>query len=90
MLGWLKGKRQKKKSKPLSFRVDQEKFFQWILDCSKILKSKHGITSGDGADLISDTNWFMCYDDKMTPEEAVAEYMKECGVEKQNTEICDN
>lgn len=50
----------------------QERFFQWVAKCCALL----GKPPEWGANLMpsEDPSWFFCYDDKMTPEEAVAKY----------------
>ena len=58
---------QQRKDKELKSNVIPKKYFKWIYAVSLLLNV-------NGADLIDDPNWFGCYDDGMTPEEAVAEY----------------
>ena len=53
------------------FAAGRNQFFQWIADCAKLLIR-------DGKVLIEDNNWYRCYGDGMTPEEAVAEYKTYC------------
>lgn len=46
-----------------------DKFYEWIADCCKEL----GWPIEKGCILIEDDSWYWCYDDGMTPEEAVKE-----------------
>ncbi len=43
------------------------RFFRWIAMCCKSL----GWPSSRGAELIADPGWFSCFEDGMTPEQAV-------------------
>lgn len=45
------------------------RYYKWIANVCGVLKWD----VMKGADLIADPSWFYCYDDGMTPEEAVAE-----------------
>ena len=45
------------------------KYFEWIAGCCKEL----GWDIREGEILVKDVNWFGCYDDGMTPKEAVDE-----------------
>jgi hypothetical protein len=49
----------------------RERYFRYIKTCAELL----GITDPEkqGA-LIEDRSWFFCFDDRLTPEQAVAEY----------------
>ena len=67
--------KKKKQKKLKEFTPGQNSFFQWIYNCTKLLESKADIKM-DGAALISDMSWFACYDEKMTPEQAVDEYIE--------------
>jgi hypothetical protein len=44
-------------------------YYQWIFEVCGILN----IPAGEGAKLVDDLNWFGCYDDGLTPQEAVDE-----------------
>ncbi|CAK0759811.1 hypothetical protein CCP1ISM_930006 [Azospirillaceae bacterium] len=48
-------------------------FFEWVKECCKELKwdVKEGVKLLPEAD----PSWFYCYDDGMTPEAAVKEYL---------------
>ena len=48
----------------------KHKYFEWIVQCCELL----GKEKSYGAVLVSDQNWFGCYDDGMTPESAVSEF----------------
>lgn len=49
-------------------------FFTWVAKCCELL----GWPIEDGEKLLPsvDPSWFYCYDDKMTPEQAVNEYRR--------------
>lgn len=49
----------------------QDRFFRWVRECAKLL----GIVGTEKEPLlVEDRSWFFCFDDGMTPEQAVAEY----------------
>lgn len=45
------------------------KYFEWIAKVCELL----GWAKEDGVKIVEDPNWFGCWDDGMTPEDAVAE-----------------
>lgn len=47
-------------------------FFQWVYECCKLM----GKDKDYGHNLLpaKDPSWYWCFDDGMTPEEAVAKY----------------
>lgn len=49
--------------------IARDKYFSWVADVSKVI----GINPKDAGWIVQDVSWFYCYDDGMTPEEAVAE-----------------
>ena len=49
--------------------ISRDRFFSWIAQVCKEL----GWDVSRGSELISDPNWFLCYDDKISPAEAIAE-----------------
>lgn len=54
------------------------KYFEWISECCKELNWN----IKEGAVLVEDVNWFGCYDDGMTANEAVNEAVSKGVVEK--------
>jgi len=50
--------------------VITHRFFEWIAQCCKTLEWD----IAQGSVLAEDSNWYACYDDGMTPEEAVQEW----------------
>lgn len=51
--------------------VANGRFFHFVRECAKLL----GIADTDGeAKLVEDKSWYFCFDDGMTPAEAVAKY----------------
>lgn len=53
-------------------KAHQEKFFRFIRECGKLL----GKTDEETAKLVEDPSWFFCFDDGLTPELAVREYLR--------------
>lgn len=51
------------------------KFFEWVSECCKEL----GWPIEKGKFLVEDPSWFFCYDDGMTPKEAVKECLSKLG-----------
>lgn len=47
-------------------------FFTFIRECGKILEK----TDEETAKLLEDPSWFFCFDDGMTPQDAVIEYLQ--------------
>lgn len=58
---------------------NRNEFFKWVSECCKELNWD----IKDGVKLVEDPNWYLCYDDDMTPKEAVDEAI-ENGVVKRN------
>lgn len=54
-----------------------DKYFEWIAGCCKELNWD----ISEGKILVEDVNWFGCWDDGMTPKEAVAEAISKGVVE---------
>ncbi len=54
------------------------KYFEWISQCCRELNWD----IRDGNRLVQDINWFACYDDGMSPEEAVDEAISKGVVKK--------
>jgi len=55
--------------------MGHEKYFTWIKQCRELLGKTS--TESDGEEFVAmcnDISWFGCFDDGMTPEQAVAEY----------------
>ncbi len=57
--------------------VGEERYFTFIKKCRELL----GKTSGEADEkdflaMCNDVSWFGCYDDGMTPEQAVAEFQR--------------
>jgi predicted RNase H-like HicB family nuclease len=48
----------------------RNRYFEFIEKCGELL----GRNIEQQADMVEDVSWFGCYDDGMTPEEAVKEY----------------
>lgn len=46
-----------------------ERYYRWIADCCQEL----GWDIREGERMVEDVNWWGCYDDGMTPKEAVDE-----------------
>jgi len=57
----------------------KNKYFEWIAECCKELNWD----IKEGANLVSDINWFGCYDDGMTAKEAVEEAISKNVVKKE-------
>lgn len=45
-------------------------YFNWIAEVCRLMNQPKEY----GANLVEDPSWFGCWDDGMTPEEALAEY----------------
>jgi len=58
----------------------RHKYFEWIAECCKEL----GWEKKEGVKLVEDVNWFGCYDDGMTPKEAVDEAVSKGVVERKS------
>lgn len=56
----------------------KNKYFEWIAQCCKELN----FDIKDGASMVNDVNWFGCYDDGMSPKEAVEEAISKGVVSK--------
>lgn len=50
----------------------QDRFFTFIRECGKLL----GKNDEETAKLVDDPSWFYCFDDRLTPQEAVNEYLQ--------------
>ena len=50
----------------------RDQFFTFIRECGKLL----GKNDKETASLLEDPSWFFCFDDGMTPREAVNEYLQ--------------
>ena len=45
-------------------------FYRWLFEVGTLLK----LTNDETANLIEDISWLGCYDDGMTPKEAIEEF----------------
>ena len=61
-------------SPPDPLKKHRERFFRFIQECGKLL----GKNDKETAELLKDPSWFFCFDDGMTPENAVQEYREKC------------
>lgn len=55
----------------------EERYFTWIKTCRELLGKPS--TPDDGPEFVAmcnDVSWFGCYDDGMTPDQAVAEFKR--------------
>lgn len=51
------------------------RYFNWIKKARELLGKTSGPEDGtDFINMVNDVSWFGCFDDGMTPEEAVAEF----------------
>ena len=59
---------------PFAAAVPEPRFFSWVVECCALLgwRREEGERLFPGAD----PSWFFCYDDGMSPEEAVAEAVR--------------
>ena len=54
-----------------------ERYFTFIKKCRELLGQPSGPDDGDEfIAMCNDVSWFGCYDDGMTPEQAVAEFKR--------------
>ena len=51
---------------------EMSRYFEWIAECCNEL----GWPIEKGADLLKDNSWYWCFDDGMTPKEAVKECLE--------------
>lgn len=56
------------------------KYYEWIAQCCEELNWD----VKEGANLVKDVSWFGCYDDGMSPKNAVNEAIRKGVVEKRN------
>ena len=56
-----------KSEKPKTFVMS--KYFEWTADVCKLM----GKPLEYGNELVKDPNWFGCWDDRMTPQQAIDE-----------------
>jgi hypothetical protein len=55
--------------------VDSAKYFTFIKKCRELMGKTSGENDADDfLQMVNDVSWFGCYDDGLTPEQAVKEY----------------
>ena len=56
----------------------KRRFFEWVSECCKEL----GWPIEKGIFMVTDSSWYFCYDDGMTPKEAVEECLSKLGLDE--------